>query len=257
MYLMYVDESGDSGLIGSPTRYFVLTAMVIHELHWHSALDDLIKFRHHLRNTKNLSLKDEIHAAHFISKPGALVHIKRNDRLDILKQCIDWASRRKDISITTVVVDKSNKNNNVDVFENAWEALIQRFQNTMRNNNFPIHESKNTKSLEMGIVLPDNTDGQKLQKLVRKMRVYNPIPNKGATGFRNLPIDLIIEDPLMKDSSNSFLIQMVDVYAYFAKQLYEPNSYLKKKGGHHFYERLGVALNRKASNKHHLGIVEI
>ena len=32
MYLMYVDESGDSGLVNSPTRYFVLTGMVVHEL---------------------------------------------------------------------------------------------------------------------------------------------------------------------------------------------------------------------------------
>lgn len=254
---MYVDESGDSGISGSPTRYFVLTAMVIHELHWHNALGDLIQFRQHLRITKNLSLKDEIHAAHFISKPGSLVHIKRNDRLDILKQCIDWAAKRKDISITTVIVDKSSKKNNSDIFEKAWKTLIQRFHNTMANNNFPIHESKNTNSLEMGIVLPDNTDGQKLQKLVRKMRAYNPIPNIGGDGFRNLPINLIIEDPLMKDSSNSFFIQMVDVYAYCAKQLYEPNVYMKKKGAHHFYERLGTSLNRKASSKHQLGIVEV
>lgn len=204
MYLMYVDESGDSGMNGSPTRYFVLTAMVIHELHWHSTLKDLSDFRKHLRDTKNLSLKDEIHAAHFITKPGALVRIKRNDRLDILKQCIDWAARRNDISITTVVVDKSTRQPSADIFELAWRTLIQRFQNTMQYRNFPNHESRATNSLEMGIILPDNTDGQKLQKLVRKMRAFNPIPNTGGTGFRNLPIGLIIEDPLMKESSNSF-----------------------------------------------------
>lgn len=32
MYLMYVDESGDSGLLGSPTRYFVVSGIVLHEL---------------------------------------------------------------------------------------------------------------------------------------------------------------------------------------------------------------------------------
>ena len=30
---MYVDESGDVGLVGSPTRYFVLVGLVVHELH--------------------------------------------------------------------------------------------------------------------------------------------------------------------------------------------------------------------------------
>jgi hypothetical protein len=29
---MYVGESGDSGLQGSPVRYFVLTGLVVHEL---------------------------------------------------------------------------------------------------------------------------------------------------------------------------------------------------------------------------------
>jgi hypothetical protein len=30
MYFMYVDESGDPGLVGSPTRYFTLSGLVIH-----------------------------------------------------------------------------------------------------------------------------------------------------------------------------------------------------------------------------------
>ena len=34
MFLMYVDESGDCGLQNSPTRYLVLTGLVIHELRW-------------------------------------------------------------------------------------------------------------------------------------------------------------------------------------------------------------------------------
>ncbi len=29
---MYVDESGDMGLVNSPTRFFVLSGVVIHEM---------------------------------------------------------------------------------------------------------------------------------------------------------------------------------------------------------------------------------
>jgi len=29
---MYVDESGDPGLVGSPTEHFLLTGLVVHEL---------------------------------------------------------------------------------------------------------------------------------------------------------------------------------------------------------------------------------
>ena len=34
MYLMYVDESGDVGMVNSPSRYFVLVGLVLHELRW-------------------------------------------------------------------------------------------------------------------------------------------------------------------------------------------------------------------------------
>jgi len=50
MYLMYVDESGDIGLTGSPTRYFVLTGLVLHELRWRQTLDGLIAFRREQKN---------------------------------------------------------------------------------------------------------------------------------------------------------------------------------------------------------------
>jgi len=49
MYLMYVDESGDCGLENSPTRYFVLTGMILHELRWQACLEQLIEFRRRLK----------------------------------------------------------------------------------------------------------------------------------------------------------------------------------------------------------------
>ena len=62
MFLMYVDESGDSGLVNSPTRYFVLTGLVVHELRWHDALNSLVNFRQRMRGKFGLKLREEIHA---------------------------------------------------------------------------------------------------------------------------------------------------------------------------------------------------
>jgi hypothetical protein len=42
---MYVDESGDTGLDGSPTDHFVLTGFVVHEADWLDYLERLIAFR--------------------------------------------------------------------------------------------------------------------------------------------------------------------------------------------------------------------
>ena len=46
---MYVDESGDCGLTNSPTRYFVLTRLVVHELRWRQCLDQFADFRRRMR----------------------------------------------------------------------------------------------------------------------------------------------------------------------------------------------------------------
>lgn len=60
MYLMYVDESGDTGLVNSKTDYFVLTGLVIHELRWQLYLEQLIAFRQRLKQQYGLKLREEI-----------------------------------------------------------------------------------------------------------------------------------------------------------------------------------------------------
>lgn len=252
-----MDESGDTGLQNSPTKYFVLTGLVLHETQWRNILNDLVAFRRHLRTTKDLKLREEIHAAPFINNPGPLVRIKRHDRLDILKQCIDFLGNRTDISIITVVVNKTTKPATYDVFEAAWQALIQRFENTIRHRNFP-----GAFPDQRGLILPDNTDGGKLTALLRRMRHYNPVPSQGyyqqlGSTYRNMTLQYVIEDPFLKDSAHSFIHQLIDVVAYCARQLYEPNAYMKKKQGHNFYRRLLSVINPHATRSHALHIVEL
>ena len=44
MYLLYVDESGDIGLDNSPTNYFCLSGLVVHELRWDATLAAVVSF---------------------------------------------------------------------------------------------------------------------------------------------------------------------------------------------------------------------
>jgi len=39
MYLAYLDESGDTGLVNSPTAYFVLSCVLVHESNWLESLN--------------------------------------------------------------------------------------------------------------------------------------------------------------------------------------------------------------------------
>jgi hypothetical protein len=255
MYLMYVDESGDVGLVNSPTRFFVLTGLVVRDLRWRSCLDELIFFRRRMRVRFGLKLREEIHSAAMINRPGELARIPRNERLNILRLFALQIATMMDLSVINVVVDKQNKPATYDVFDRAWCALIQRFENTMRYGNFPGPADPN----ERGMLFPDNTDDRKLTRLTRQMRRYNPVPSSPATGvgFRNLPLNHIIEDPNFRNSEHSYFVQAADLAAFLLYQKLSPNAYIRKKGGQNYFDRLAPILCTRASSNDPHGIVRL
>jgi len=178
--------------------------------------------------------------------------MKRHIRLAILRNFIDELAKMNFISITNVIVNKASKPANYDVFSNAWQALFQRFENTMSYGNFPGGHRN-----DFGLILTDATDGGKLQKMVRRMSVHNPVPNMSwaGPGYRNIPIVRIIEDPHPKDSKTSHLIQACDVAAYFLLQKYKPNTFIRKSGAQNYLDRLAPVLNKRATYSNVLGVV--
>ncbi len=255
MYMMYVDESGDPGLTGSPTRYFVLSGLIVHELRWRDYLDQLIEFRRRMQRTFGLRLREEIHAAAFINRPGSVVRIPRNDRLTILRAFTNELASMPHISIINVVVDKQGKAADYDVFVMAWKVLIQRFSNTIAYRNFP----GPVNSDECGMIFPDKTDVKELTQLVRQMRRYNPIPQQPqfGLGYRNLMVTNIIEDPSFRDSSHSYFIQAADLAAFLLYQKLKPSSYIRRKSAHNYFDRLDPILCKVATNRDAQGIVRI
>lgn len=249
---MYVDESGDTGLVNSPTKYFVLSGIVVHESEWRNFLQRIIALRKTLRSVYGLPIRSEIHASEFIN--GRVGELKRHQRLAILRNTLDELAKIDRISITNVVVDKTNKPQEYDVFNSAWGTLFQRFENTLLHGNFPggYHRGH-------GLVITDATAGHKLARLVRRMAVYNPIPSDPTrgTGSRNIPITRVIEDPFGKDSKDTLPVQMADVVAYFLAQRIAPNSFIRRQRAAHYFDRLKPVLNLHASRFDPLGIVRL
>lgn len=254
MYMMFVDESGDTGLIASPTRYFILSGMVIHELRWQSTLQQLQDFRQRMRARYALRMRDEIHAVDMISRrPGELARIAKHDRLAIVRNLMNEVAKLPDVNVISVVVDKSSKSLGYDVFDSAWRALIQRFENTIRHRNFPGPANPD----ERGMIFADRTDEKKLTALLRRMRHYNPIPSMRGSGYRQIAIQNVIGDPVYTDSARSYFVQTVDVIAYTLQQQLNPNSYMRKKSGGNLYKILDPVLCKRAALGNHQGIVRL
>lgn len=253
MFLMYVDESGDKGLVSSPTRYFVLAGLVVHELRWHDMLAALIAFRRRMRATFGLKLREEIHAGAMFTRPDELVRIKRNDRLAIVRHLLDELAGLEYLNVITVRVDKLGKPANYDPFSKGWEALIQRFENTLDRHNFPGPANADDK----GLIFCDQTDAAALCRLYRRMRTHNPIPSSTGLGYRQLPLVRVIEDPNPRDSAYSYFIQAADVCAFAAYQWYTPSSFVRAKGARNYLQRLNPVLCKVASPRHAFGVVEL
>lgn len=256
MYLMYVDDSGDCGMPadGSPSNLFCLSGLVVHELRWRDTMAELIRFRHWLKGRYKVYLEDEIHAADMISKPSKVAasfqQLKKHERLAIIRNFADAIATLSDISIINVVVDKraGRVPNKDEVFRRAWYSLFQRFENTIRCQNFPGPKNAD----DRGIVFPDNTDGQKLRRFLDAMRVRNQFKvrqRSGAFVYKDEPIKVIIEDPVLRDSRESYLIQAADCAAFLLKQSIEPSSYMKKHGGNAYFQRLDPVLCKHATSK--------
>lgn len=256
MFLMYVDESGDPGLINSPTRYFVLTGLVMHELRWHEYLNRLIDFRQRMRTTYGLKLREEFHSSHLISSPGVLAQrIRRNDRLSMIRNYADELAQMTDLNIINIVVDKSTKPAGYDVVESAWTTLLQRFENTISHRNFVGPQNSD----ERGIVLSDRSDEKKITGLIRRRRRYNPVPHSRqvGSGYRNLPSQYVVEDAVFRDSRDTYFIQSSDLSAYLLYQYLSPNAYFKKTNAKGYFLRLIPVLCKRASKTDPLGIVRL
>jgi Protein of unknown function (DUF3800) len=250
MYLMYVDESGDPGNNTAQSNFFCLSGLVVHESEWRNFIGASQNFRRTMKNVYGLPVRAEVHAVKMVrhSEFG----IEKYKRLAILRNYLDELAKINYISFTNVVVDKRGKPAGYDIFGVAWRTLFQRFENTLMAGNYPGGYTRS-----FGTVFTDATNGNALSKIMRKMAVHNPIPNRQNSGYRNTPVLRMIEDPSSRDSAHSLPIQACDVVAYFLHQSFRPNSYIRKSGAKNYFNRLDPVLNKRASSRDPMGVVRI
>lgn len=262
---MYVDESGDTGLpsSGSPTRYFCLSGLVVHESNWTESLKSLKQFRYWLKGKYGIYLEEELHAAELIrgdkSIGPSLLKLRKHERLAIVRHHADQIAKLDKVRLLSVCLDKEliDAQSSDDVFRKSWYALFQRFENTIRRGNFVGPKEAS----ERGMVFPDQTDAKRLRQYLDEMRMRNPLITRGVAGqkfSRDEPIRVLIEDPVCRDSRDSYFMQAVDCAVFLLKQHIEPNGHMKRHGGNAYFSgRLGPVLCRQASNSSQLGIVTL
>lgn len=230
LYLAYTDESGDSGYINSPTKYIVICCILVNEKKWHVTLENIINLRQKLKEKHGIPVRSELKAEHLVYGRGPLkgLQISRRGRIAIYESLLDFESNNLDIQTFAIAIAKDRiKSQSVnDPRARAWAFLMQRLETFCEKCDPP----------ERAMLLPDEGHGQMVQRIMRKMRRYQVV--KGLYGGRlDITAKCLVEDPVHKNSSESYFIQVADWNAYAAHKYKEiaPNTRVKDD----LWDRLG------------------
>lgn len=208
MYLAYFDESGDSGLVGSPTTFFVLACVLVHHAQWALSLDRLIKVRRILREKYKIPTRPEIKALDLKRGEGALrpLRLSPATRLDIYAKLMELQPRYLPEAKTfAVAIEKAPAaKNGWEPRETAWKFALERVDKFC------------LKQGESAMIFPDEGHGRFIRRRLREMRRFHHIPRRFGGGTFKIPTARLIEDPNDRQSHDSYFIQVADWNAYAA-----------------------------------------
>jgi hypothetical protein len=203
--LAYVDESGDTGPVergGSLT--YSLGCVLIDADKWPDAFDSLLAFRRRLKEKFGLHMRSEVKASYLLRSTGDLRQyaLSPDARRVIFRAHLNVLAELPARAFS-IVVDKRDKNLPGDaIFDLAWEGMIQRLERTSS------HESATF------AVFHDEGENDAIRRWVRRARRRLTSGSAFGTGSFNNPARRLIDDPVPRRSSQSYLIQLADLVAY-------------------------------------------
>jgi hypothetical protein len=206
MHLAYFDESGDSGPVAtSPTRFFVLGCVMMHESVWRVNLDTILAMRRRARLAAGIPVTAELKAAHIRKGRGALLPLRWSPdrRGKFLGQLLRWQDKHLQLKSFAIAIDKQKLQAGRDPRELAWQYALQRVDTFCR------------KGGSNAMLFPDAGHGYFIRRLVRKIRRHQLIQGRFG-GTLQVKAERIIEDPNDRQSHESLFVQLADWNAFAA-----------------------------------------
>jgi Protein of unknown function (DUF3800) len=202
MHLVYVDESGDVGLTNSPTREYLLVAIIVPDKSWHKILARINRTRRRMKEKLGLDFAAEIHAAEFLGGAHTHLGLEAWQRVRAIRWLLKELSREPELGF--IAIGKT-KLSGAEILHPSWSRLIEEAEN---------------RTSERIMLLTDVTDRKAVLKAVH-LREEEDGPNTQG------PSERLIEDPIHIDSRHSRFIQISDLIAYLLRQSLKPNAHFR------------------------------
>lgn len=273
----YVDESYDH-------QKYCLSAISIRHSDWRLCQDAIREHRVSLKRQSGLFIRKEIHATEFVAGRGRVSDqvLGKHQRSRIFNSILGLVGKLPNVYLINVCLNVRGRR---DPQMDAWDRMVNRIERTMSEAETKeavirqsLLESATGEMLESdreqlqyrllttfsprAVIVADQGREAEITKALRRMAVYNPVPSRyggWSQGARsqNIAVKRIIEDPVFKQSHQSYMIQLADCVAYsLLKREVEPTSNVKKYGIHKMFDaQLASCCLREASRDDPLGIV--
>jgi Protein of unknown function (DUF3800) len=207
MHIAYFDESGDDGFPSYSSPLFALSASYLHYLNWKPAFEQILEFRRELKKTLGVPVKLEIHAKYFLlnKNPYKQFGFSDADRIRAISAFCDLIASLELKLVNAVIVKPRVLARDYNVLDWALKMSIQRIENDLDPGRNPTARF---------LMITDEGRVGKMRATARRMQRINFIPSKFGTGTYRREIQSLIEDPLPKDSRDSYFIQLSDLVAF-------------------------------------------
>jgi hypothetical protein len=205
--IAYYDEAGDDGFPSYSSPMFALSAVYMHYLQWRPNFERIQEFRRGLKRDFGLPVKLEMHTKYFIlgKKPYRSIRIAEQDRIQVLDLFADLIGSLQ-LKIINVVINKANLPPHwTGVLDTALKFSVQRIENDL-------DPTQNPEARFMIITDPGRVGA--MRATTRRVQRINYIPSRFGSGPYRREITALIEDPIQKDSKESYFIQLADFLSF-------------------------------------------
>jgi hypothetical protein len=169
------------------------------------------------------------------SGPWASLGFGDKVRKRIYRGFLRFQARSGTIQTFAVVIDKSRCDTPKEVREAAWRHTLERVEAFARHNNSTV------------MLMQDSGEYDRFRKLAREMRRHSQVGAMIGGGTLSRPLStFLIDDPVEKDSAQSYFVQLADLNAYAAYRMERPDPLFPQE----MWNELGSAILRDV-NKYH------
>jgi hypothetical protein len=124
VHFIYLDESGDPGLINSPTKHYILAGLSVSHADWHKVDERLRAFRRWAGDVHGLDPRHEIHAAEFLGAANMHCGLRREQRLLVIRRLMAVLSDSPELRFFGWIADKESP----EPLQRAGNRCIRRLK---------------------------------------------------------------------------------------------------------------------------------